>query len=153
MESYRGEFEALKRTHAAQGKLKSGATIIATIESSKKAFMSLRDICIKNLQNLVDDSVVLTETSIQKVKSEISGKFIELYGVTFEIMTKSTSIAGKPDLRDRYMPDIEKEKDNTLKEVTMFIDGGVISKRNKGIKGIAKAAFGGLSKLFGSPSS
>lgn len=153
VEKYNGDIEAMKRLHAAQGKLRSGATIIATINSSKNAFISLRDICIKHLQSLVDDSVVLTETSIQNVKSKISGMFLQLYGTTFEAMTKSTAIASKPDLRDRYMPDIEKEKENTLSEVAMFIDGGVISKRNKGIKGVIKTAVGGLSKLFGSPSS
>lgn len=153
VESYKGEFEAMKRLHAAQGKLRSSATITATIDSSKGVFTLFRDICMKHLQSLIDDTIVLTEPSIKNVKSSISDMFLDAYATTFEVMTKSTKIAGRPELRDRFMPDIEKEKKTTLSEVLMFIDAGVISKRNKGIKGVIKSAVGSLSKLLGSPSS
>ena len=150
-ESFQKDLEAMISLHAAKGLVRSGATIQSTIDLSKGIFFSFRDICNNIIQDTIDNSVFVSESSSNEIKSTISNMFLQLYGETFSAMTKYTKLASKPDLRDRFMPEIEKEKENTLSEVTMFIDARLIAKRNRGIKGAIKSITGVLSKLFGSP--
>lgn len=150
-ESFQKDLEAMISLHASKGLVRSGATIQATIDLSKRLFFSFRDICNNVIQDTIDGSVFVSESSANEIKSSISNMFLQLYGETFSAMTKYTKLASKPDLRDRFMPEIEKERKNTLSEVTMFIDARLITKRNKGIKGAIKSFTGILSKLFGSP--
>jgi hypothetical protein len=144
---------AMHKLHAAKGKLGSGQTITEEIKNGKNAFCSLRDLCINQIGIVTNETLVLPETTIADMKSSISSIFVELYGVTFETMTKSCKLAGKPDLRDRYMPEIEKEMSTALSEVKLFIDERVIVKRNRGIKGVSNMLFGWFSKIFTSGAS
>ena len=147
-EKIRENSKAMHNKHAAIGKLRSGQTIVAEIENCKIAFKEFRDICIQKLKIMSDEAVFLTEGAVSKVKTSISKMYNELHGITFETMTKSCELSSKPELRDRYMPDIEKEMNNTLSEVNLFIDERIISKRNQGIKDAFKTIFGGIKKLL-----
>lgn len=147
-EKVQEDSKAMHNMHTAKGKLRSGATIVAEIEIGKNAFKSFRDICIQNLQVMSDEAVFLTEASVSKVTTSISEMYIELHGSTFENMTKSCELSSKPELRERYMPEIQNEMNNTLSEVKLFIDERIISKRNQGIKGVFKTIFGGIKKLL-----
>ena len=126
-------------------------TIQATIDLSKGLFFSFRDTCNKIVQDAIENSLVVSDKSATELRGTISGMFLQLYGESYSAMTKYTELSGRPNLRDRFMPEIEKEKNNTLSEVNMFIDSGLITKRNKGIKGAIKSVTGVFSKIFGSP--
>ena len=145
-EKVREDSKAMHNMHAANMKLRSGATIDAEIEIGKNAFKSFRDTCIQKLQVMSDEAVYLTEASVSKVKTSISEMYTELHGLTYENMTKSCELSSKPELRDKYMPKIENEMDNTQSEVILFIDERIISKRNQGIRGVFKTIFGGIKK-------
>ena len=150
-EDFQKDLNAMINLHASKGLVRSGNTIQATIDLSKGVFFNFRDICKNVILDTIDNSVFISESSANEFKSSISEMFLQLYGETFGAMTKYTELASKTNLRDRFMPEIEKEKENTLLEVTMFIDTRLITKRNKGIKGLIKSIIGSLSKLFGSP--
>jgi hypothetical protein len=152
-ETVRKDSIAMHRLHAAKGSLRSGQTIAAEIDNGKNAFHSLRDSCINQIRIISEETVVLAEPTIIGLKSSISCMFTELYGITFETMTKSCELSSKPDLRDRYMPEIENEMNSALSEVKLFIDERVIAKRNRGIKGVSKSLLGWVSKLFTSGAS
>ena len=124
--------KAMHNMHAAKGILRSGATIAAEIEIGRNAFKSFRDICIQNLQVMSDEAVFLTGVSISRITTSISEMYTELHGSIFENMTKSCEHSSKPELRERYMPEIENEMNNTLSEIKLFIDERIISKGNQG---------------------
>lgn len=153
LDSYRQDIEAMKRLHAAQGKLKSGATIKATIESSKNLYRQFRDLSISKVKIAIDDSIIFPEASVQKLKGAIESMSSQMHGNIYAIMADICKLAGKPELCERLMPEIMTEKEETLSEIYLQIDSGVISKRNKGVKGIVKSLFGWVSKAFGSPAS
>ena len=108
---------AMHKIHAAKGKLGSGQTITEEIENGKNAFSALRDSCVHQIEIVTDGNLVLAEPTISDLKSEISSIFFELYGVTFQTMSKSCQLSGKPGLRDRYMPEIDKEMNKALSKV------------------------------------
>ena len=150
-ESFQKDLDAMISLHASKGLVRSGATIQATIDLSKGVFFKFRDVCNKVIEETIESSVFVSELSKNELKSFISNLFVQLYGETFSAMTKYTKLASKPNLRDRFMPEIDKEKENTLSEVYLFIDAKLITKRNKGIKGLIKGFTGIFTKIFGSP--
>lgn len=140
--------EAMHSRHAAEGMLRSGATIAWEVENCKGAFHSLRDICNRHVQPLIDESIVLSESSLLNFKAKISDSFLELNSEAFETMTKSCNHSSKPQLREEFMPEINNEMIITRTEVNLFIDEKVLFKRNRGIRGATKSAIGWLSKIF-----
>ena len=138
----------MHNTHSQKGLLRSGATIKAQIRISQDAFFELRDICIKHLRVMADEAFFLNEASVSNVKSSISEMFSELNDLTFETMTKSCELSSKPELRERCMPEVDNESASTLSEVNLFIDERIISRRNRGIKGVIGSLFSAVKKLF-----
>ncbi len=106
-EKVRGDSKAMHGLHASKGLVRSGATVAAEVEIGKNAFFSLRDVCIQQLRVMSDEAVILTDASVSKVKTSISSMFTELYGVTFETMTKSCELSTKPQLREEFMPEMK----------------------------------------------
>ena len=153
IDSYRQDIEAMKRRHAARGKLRSGATIKATIEASKDLFREFRDLSIAKVTVAIEDSIIFPEAAIEKLKGSIAEMSLEMHGIAYTTMADTCRLAGKPELCERYMPEIENEREQTLSEIDLHIASGVIAKRNRGVKGIVKSLFGWASKIFGFPAS
>lgn len=97
------DFETMLRRHSSDGLLHSGKTIKATMDLISRLVTDLYTEALDHVKNLKIDYSPSIETEIVQLvdnsKDRIESKFLSKF-------QKSTEIAGKPDLYERLLPEL-----------------------------------------------
>ncbi|MCR8923791.1 hypothetical protein NO559_13500 [Dasania sp. GY-MA-18] len=82
------EYEMMLRRHAADGLLRSGNTIKKTMDLTVSSAEALRDLMIDQFQWVIQESVVVTKSTIEALENIASDNFEQIYSTGQEFLNK-----------------------------------------------------------------
>jgi hypothetical protein len=143
------EVEAIKRANAAKGILQSGRTMKQIARACEAAFEKLGEAAKTEWGWVVQESFWLKPSGRDRLMSDVKLHLQEILGASEDHLEKITALIGTPELYERLQSDLVTVHDRTLTDLSLFIDGQSLVKKNRLLRRIVTNLLGWIPKLFG----
>ena len=140
---------ALQRRNAAKGNLNSGSSIKELISICKSAFIQVQDEAIKQYDWVIEESLIANLTLQKYLENDAVLRLKPILKISNEHLQKLTEKINSQDLYSHTSADLKKSYDQSLINISLFLEGKFRARPNQLIKKIFRIIPDLITKLLG----